>query len=180
VHGGNKTGWLVRARSLAGQAGPKRQAQERAVYQQPTLLSLTPRPHPSTSTPFTYRHHNTRDTPNEHAQYQRYIIANISSIVRCSACCCGPAVVVHMDSETSGSIPRCCCGSDDCVFLAHNQKQLDGLEHNVSKAAQLGQVRIFVFVLFLYLFLFVHHVPTLVVDLAATNPPPSLPHVGKA
>jgi hypothetical protein len=61
-----------------------------------------------------------------------------------------------MDSETSGSIPRCCCGSDDCVFLAHNQKQLDGLEHNVSKAAQLGQVRIlssvfvFVFVLFVH------------------------------
>jgi hypothetical protein len=39
--------------------------------------------------------------------------------------------------------PRCCCGSVDCAFLAHNARLLEGLEHNVSKAAQLGQVRSF-------------------------------------
>lgn len=37
------------------------------------------------------------------------------------------------------SIPRCCCGSQDCVFLAHNSTLLEGLERDVSKAAQLGQ-----------------------------------------
>jgi hypothetical protein len=63
-----------------------------------------------------------------------------------------------MERETRGCIPRCCCGSDDCAFLAHNQKQLDGLEHNVSKAAQLGKVRTGA-----------HHVPTVVLDWAATN-----------
>ncbi|KAF1946776.1 hypothetical protein EJ02DRAFT_430351 [Clathrospora elynae] len=35
--------------------------------------------------------------------------------------------------------PRCCCGSRDCPFLAHNGRLLDGLERDVSKAAQLGQ-----------------------------------------
>ncbi|KAF2128016.1 hypothetical protein P153DRAFT_343090 [Dothidotthia symphoricarpi CBS 119687] len=35
--------------------------------------------------------------------------------------------------------PRCCCGSSDCAFLAHNGKLLEGLERDVSKAAQLGQ-----------------------------------------
>ncbi|CAE7220691.1 APG6 multi-domain protein [Pyrenophora teres f. teres] len=35
--------------------------------------------------------------------------------------------------------PRCCCGSHDCVFLAHNGRLLEGLERDVSKAAQLGQ-----------------------------------------
>ena len=41
-----------------------------------------------------------------------------------------------------GSIPgpRCCCGSPDCAFLAHNGRLLEGLERDVSKAAQLGQV----------------------------------------
>ncbi|KAF1954616.1 hypothetical protein CC80DRAFT_506263 [Byssothecium circinans] len=39
----------------------------------------------------------------------------------------------------SGSIPRCCCGSDDCAFLVHNAKQVDGLERNVLKAAELGK-----------------------------------------
>lgn len=48
-----------------------------------------------------------------------------------------------MDTSTGGSIPgpRCCCGSPDCAFLAHNGRLLDGLERDVSKAAQLGQVR---------------------------------------
>jgi hypothetical protein len=42
----------------------------------------------------------------------------------------------------TGSIPglRCCCGSHDCAFLAHNGRLLEGLERDVSKAAQLGQV----------------------------------------
>ncbi|KAI4688948.1 hypothetical protein J4E81_007665 [Alternaria sp. BMP 2799] len=35
--------------------------------------------------------------------------------------------------------PRCCCGSHDCAFLAHNGRLLEGLERDVSKAAQLGQ-----------------------------------------
>jgi hypothetical protein len=35
--------------------------------------------------------------------------------------------------------PHCCCGSADCVFLAHNGRLLDGLERDVTKAAQLGQ-----------------------------------------
>ncbi|KAF2853496.1 hypothetical protein T440DRAFT_465885, partial [Plenodomus tracheiphilus IPT5] len=35
--------------------------------------------------------------------------------------------------------PRCCCGSTDCAFLAHNGRLLEGLERDVSKAAQLGQ-----------------------------------------
>lgn len=48
-----------------------------------------------------------------------------------------------MATSTGGSIPgsRCCCGSPDCAFLAHNGRLLDGLERDVSKAAQLGQVR---------------------------------------
>lgn len=37
--------------------------------------------------------------------------------------------------------PQCCCGSTDCAFLAHNGKLLEGLERDVSRAAQLGQVR---------------------------------------
>ncbi|KAF2661852.1 hypothetical protein K491DRAFT_773447 [Lophiostoma macrostomum CBS 122681] len=34
---------------------------------------------------------------------------------------------------------RCCCGSEECAFLAHNSSLLEGLERDVSKAAQLGQ-----------------------------------------
>ncbi|CAI6266953.1 unnamed protein product [Periconia digitata] len=41
--------------------------------------------------------------------------------------------------SSSNSIPQCCCGSTDCAFLAHNGKLLEGLERDVSKAAQLGQ-----------------------------------------
>ncbi|KAJ4365495.1 hypothetical protein N0V95_000430 [Ascochyta clinopodiicola] len=46
-----------------------------------------------------------------------------------------------MSTTSAGSIPgpRCCCGSSDCAFLAHNGRLLDGLERDVSKAAQLGQ-----------------------------------------
>ncbi|KAH7394378.1 hypothetical protein BKA66DRAFT_438732 [Pyrenochaeta sp. MPI-SDFR-AT-0127] len=46
-----------------------------------------------------------------------------------------------MSTSGFGSIPgpRCCCGSTDCAFLAHNGKLLEGLERDVSKAAQLGQ-----------------------------------------
>lgn len=49
-----------------------------------------------------------------------------------------------MDSDasitrSSGSIPQCCCGSSNCAYLAHNGKLLEGLERDVSKAAQLGQ-----------------------------------------
>lgn len=36
--------------------------------------------------------------------------------------------------------PRCCCGNHDCAFLAYNGRLLEGLERDVSKAAQLGQV----------------------------------------
>jgi hypothetical protein len=47
-----------------------------------------------------------------------------------------------METSSAGSIPgpRCCCGSTACAYLAHNGRLLEGLEHNVSKAAQLGQV----------------------------------------
>ncbi|KZM22151.1 uncharacterized protein EKO05_0003818 [Ascochyta rabiei] len=46
-----------------------------------------------------------------------------------------------MSTTSAGAIPgpRCCCGSSDCAFLAHNGRLLDGLERDVSKAAQLGQ-----------------------------------------
>jgi len=46
-----------------------------------------------------------------------------------------------MATTSTASIPgpRCCCGSPDCVFLAHNGRLLDGLERDVSKAAHLGQ-----------------------------------------
>ncbi|CAG5138686.1 uncharacterized protein ALTATR162_LOCUS420 [Alternaria atra] len=46
-----------------------------------------------------------------------------------------------MDTAGLGGMPgpRCCCGSQDCAFLAHNGKLLEGLERDVSKAAQLGQ-----------------------------------------
>jgi hypothetical protein len=43
-------------------------------------------------------------------------------------------------SQAARSIPRCCCGSQDCAFLAHNSSLLEHLERDVSKAAQLGQV----------------------------------------
>ncbi|KAF1998678.1 hypothetical protein P154DRAFT_523959 [Amniculicola lignicola CBS 123094] len=42
-------------------------------------------------------------------------------------------------SNTSSSIPQCCCGNVNCAFLAHNSTLLEGLERDVSKAAQLGQ-----------------------------------------
>ena len=47
-----------------------------------------------------------------------------------------------MSTSSAGCIPgpRCCCGSSDCAFLAHNGRLLEGLERDVSKAAQLGQV----------------------------------------
>ncbi|KAF2033185.1 hypothetical protein EK21DRAFT_98474 [Setomelanomma holmii] len=46
-----------------------------------------------------------------------------------------------MDRSTAHHIPvpRCCCGSTDCAFLAHNGRLLEGLERDVNKAAQLGQ-----------------------------------------
>ncbi|OAG15402.1 hypothetical protein CC77DRAFT_999767 [Alternaria alternata] len=46
-----------------------------------------------------------------------------------------------MDTAGLGGMPgpRCCCGSQDCAFLAHNGRLLEGLERDVSKAAQLGQ-----------------------------------------
>jgi hypothetical protein len=49
-----------------------------------------------------------------------------------------------METSSAGNIPspRCCCGSTDCAFLAHNGRLLEGLERDVSKAAQLGQVRL--------------------------------------
>ena len=46
------------------------------------------------------------------------------------------------------SVPRipepraiCCCGSEACAYLKHNQTALDGLERDVSTAARLGKVR---------------------------------------
>ncbi|KAF2638213.1 hypothetical protein P280DRAFT_471329 [Massarina eburnea CBS 473.64] len=42
-------------------------------------------------------------------------------------------------SHSINNIPKCCCGSDDCAFLVHNARQVDGLERNVSKAAELGK-----------------------------------------
>lgn len=46
-----------------------------------------------------------------------------------------------METASVGSIPkpRCCCGSHDCAFLAYNGRLLEGLERDVSKAANLGQ-----------------------------------------
>ncbi|KAF2470988.1 uncharacterized protein BDR25DRAFT_314160 [Lindgomyces ingoldianus] len=45
-----------------------------------------------------------------------------------------------MERPTTGrSLPRCCCGSQNCAFLAHNSSLLEGLERDVHKAAQLGQ-----------------------------------------
>jgi hypothetical protein len=36
--------------------------------------------------------------------------------------------------------PLSCYASSDCAFLAHNDRLLEDLEQDVSKAAQLGQV----------------------------------------
>jgi hypothetical protein len=38
---------------------------------------------------------------------------------------------------------KCCCGRNDCAYLEHNNVALEGLERNLSKAAELGQVRDF-------------------------------------
>ncbi|KAF2681027.1 hypothetical protein K458DRAFT_344246, partial [Lentithecium fluviatile CBS 122367] len=46
---------------------------------------------------------------------------------------------IARNSNSSSSIPQCCCGSSNCAFLVHNGKLLEGLERDVSKAAQLGQ-----------------------------------------
>ncbi|KAF2197329.1 hypothetical protein GQ43DRAFT_458585 [Delitschia confertaspora ATCC 74209] len=40
---------------------------------------------------------------------------------------------------TRSSVIQCCCGSKDCAFLAHNTTLLEGLERDVTRAAQLGQ-----------------------------------------
>ncbi|KAF2458164.1 hypothetical protein BDY21DRAFT_385304 [Lineolata rhizophorae] len=53
----------------------------------------------------------------------------------------------HVDGGGSGGsgdgdasdIPRCCCGRDDCPYLAHSCKILEGLERDVKTAAHLGQ-----------------------------------------
>ena len=50
---------------------------------------------------------------------------------------CGFGAYTHASAHAHA--PRCCCGSADCVFLAHNGRLLDGLERDVTKAAQLGQ-----------------------------------------
>jgi hypothetical protein len=61
-----------------------------------------------------------------------------------SARCPATASLHPMETSSARSIPgpRCCCGSTDCAYLAHNGRLLEGLEHNVSRAAQLGQVRL--------------------------------------
>ncbi|KAL6705974.1 hypothetical protein ACN47E_006253 [Coniothyrium glycines] len=49
------------------------------------------------------------------------------------------AAIHHNNNIPSGL--RCCCGDDarECAFLAHNERLVDGLERDVSRAAQLGQ-----------------------------------------
>ena len=47
----------------------------------------------------------------------------------------------HHDSRSSSSASlKCCCGHMDCAYLNHNASALDGLEKDVQRAAQLGQV----------------------------------------
>jgi len=44
-------------------------------------------------------------------------------------------------AETALRSPlKCCCGHTDCAYLNHNAHALDGLEKDVQRAAQLGQV----------------------------------------
>ena len=45
----------------------------------------------------------------------------------------------HMDTDIPEA-PACCCGSEDCAFLKHNGRLLEGLERDVNKAAVLGKV----------------------------------------
>ena len=50
------------------------------------------------------------------------------------------------DGDRSGPHPepgsiRCCCGSEECVFLRHNCSVLASVEKDVHTAARMGQVR---------------------------------------
>lgn len=49
-----------------------------------------------------------------------------------------------LTSRNVGRDAQCCCGSQDCAFLAHNNVLLEGLEKDVTRAAQLGQVCSFI------------------------------------
>lgn len=37
--------------------------------------------------------------------------------------------------------PRCCCGRDHCVYLDYNNAALSGLDDDLRRAAEAGQVR---------------------------------------
>lgn len=107
--------------------------QQRAQHPQRTLSHLFHLPHFDA------------DLFSEHAQRQHphRIASLIHQQGRIGRRACLPVRgVVHMDTSTLRGIPgpRCCCGSADCAFLAHNGRLLEGLERDVSKAAQLGQV----------------------------------------
>ena len=43
-------------------------------------------------------------------------------------------------APTNDSIPECCCGRDDCVFLRHSLRLLEKVERDARTAGELGQV----------------------------------------
>lgn len=45
------------------------------------------------------------------------------------------------DTGGTRSELKCCCGSEDCVYLKYSSAALEGLEKDVRTAASLGQVR---------------------------------------
>jgi len=47
----------------------------------------------------------------------------------------------HVGSQGERSIPmlKCCCGSNDCVFLRDSERVLDGIERDLRHAARVGQ-----------------------------------------
>lgn len=54
------------------------------------------------------------------------------------------------DGDHSATYPepgpiRCCCGSEECVFLRHNCSVLASVEKDVHTAARMGQVRLALF-----------------------------------
>lgn len=44
---------------------------------------------------------------------------------------------MHLSAFT----PRCCCGRDRCAYLDFNDAALKGLEKDLRRAAEAGQVR---------------------------------------
>lgn len=49
------------------------------------------------------------------------------------------------EARSDTSIPerhsiKCCCGSEDCAFLKHNQSALTSLERDICTASRIGKV----------------------------------------